>query len=207
MTLRILLASVAVLGLLTACGPRASKPTDLSATAPAGNPTAKPGSVGPGDKQAPVMVGADIITPLKPQQVWSVLSSLDNWGAWNPKVTKVNAGPGLNVGTQLSYGWEEREIKAALEDVKENERLVWKGARTGEDVLMRWEIRALGLNTGVSLRAVLRPGAGQTPIANAGAETSAWIGALQIELSRLADEATKAAKAAKKAPKKAVTKP
>jgi hypothetical protein len=194
-TYSILIAGLCAILALGACAsaPKA-KPAEGQAVQAKAQAQAQPGAVGPGDKKAPILVGPDFITPLKPAQVWSVLSSLDNWGAWNPKVTKVQAGPGLNVGTELRYGWEEREIKAVLEEVKEQERLVWKGARSGSDVLLRWEIKPLGVSTLVSLRAVLKPGAGQTPIANAGLETNAWIGALQIELNRLADEAKKAVK-------------
>jgi hypothetical protein len=185
---------IAGLSAVLALGACASSPKAKATEGALADPQAKPGAVGPGDKKAPILVGPDFITPLKPAQVWGVLSSLDNWGAWNHKVTKVQAGPGLNVGTELRYGWEEREVKAVLAEVKEQERLVWKGARSGSDVLLRWEIKPLGVNTLVSLRAVLKPSAGQTPIANAGLETNAWIGALQIELSRLADEAKKAVK-------------
>lgn len=205
-----LTAVCSALLMLGACasGPKAK--ADLSQPGTTAVAATKPGSAGPGKEAAPVQVGPDFLTPLKPQRVWDVLSSLDNWGAWNPKVTKVQAGPGLNVGTQLSYGWEEREVKATIEEVKDDQELTWKGARTGDDVLLRWEIRPMGVNTLVSLRAVLKPNAGATPIANAGAETNAWIGALQIELSRLADvdaKAAQAAKAAKKHSKKAVSKP
>lgn len=201
-TLPLLLAFSLALG---AC--KSAPKQDLSGAGPdklAAATAAKPGGAGPGDVKAPVQVGPDIMANLPAPQIWAVLASLDNWGAWNSKITKVNAGPGLNVGTELRYGWEEREVKAVIEEVKENEILAWKGTRTGKDVMMRWVLRPMGVNTVVSLRAVLRPGAGATPIANAGAETSAWIGALQIELNRLADEA---AKALKKPAKKAVSKP
>lgn len=197
--LNLLIAGALLLG---ACSSAPKKTSDASGSTAAAN--LAPGAVGPGDKKSPVMVGPDIVAPLSAPQVWAVLAGLDNWGAWNPKVTKVNAGPGLNVGTELRYGWEEREVKAIIEEVKENELLTWKGARTGDDVLLRWQLSPMGVNTVVSLRAVLRPGAGATPIANAGVETNHWIGALQIELRRLADDAVKSKK---KTVKKAVSKP
>lgn len=189
-----LFGTLAALAGLGACAgpakPKAQAPETAAAPAQAAlaQPAAKPGSVGPGDAKAPIQVGPDILTRLKPVQVWEVLAGLDQWGAWNPKVTRVQAGPGLNTGTELRYGWEDREIKAVIQEVREAQKLVWKGARSGSDVIMRWEIRPLGAETLVSLRAVLKPGSGATPIANAGLETQHWIGALQVELSRLEKE-------------------
>jgi hypothetical protein len=195
-TQRLVLAvAFGVAFLLGACATAGAKSSAPSAQG------AQPGSAGPGDKHAPILVGADILSPLPQDKIWTVLTALDNWGAWNQKVTKVNATPGLNVGTAITYGWEEREIQALVEELKEGETFAWRGARSGKDVLLRWQLRpAGGGNVLVSLRAVLKPGAGATPIANAGAETQAWMGALQLELNRLVEATKPAAKPSKKAP-------
>jgi hypothetical protein len=195
-TLALVLGLAALAG-LNACAAGhatgAAKPADAA--------PAKAAAAVPSPDKAPMLVGTDILTPLPVAKIWAVLSAIDNWGVWNPKITKVQAGPGLNAGTAVTYGWEEREIQAVIEDVKEDERLVWKGARTGKDVLMRWELRPAGQNVVVSLRAVLRPGANATTVANAGLETQAWMGALQVELTRLVDSLPKPAAKKKKAAK------
>lgn len=193
-TLKLVPALAAIL-LLQACASNQSKPSAAG--------SAEAAAVQPKPELKPMQVGPDITSPLKPAEIWAVLASLDNWGAWNKKVTKVDAGPGLNAGTRIRYAWEEREVDAVVEEVVENQVLTWKGARSGKDVLLRWQLRDSGGITSISLKAVLKPNAGATPIANAGAETSAWIGALQIELNRLYS-----AESAKKKPvKKPVSKP
>ncbi|HTB33814.1 MAG TPA: SRPBCC family protein [bacterium] len=153
-------------------------------------------------KDQPVMVGTDIIAQVPQAQVWALLTDVDNWGAWNSKVTKVSHGAGLNVGADLSYAWEEKSVSATLDDIKEPERFVWKGARSGDNVRMRWTLSGRPDNTTlVSLRAELKPNAGQTAIANAGVEISAWINALQTVLNKKAADIQAAAAAAAPAPK------
>ena len=168
--------------------------------------TAKPGSAGPGDQDAPIMVGPDIIAAVPAEMAWKSVSDVENWGAWNSKVTAVEPGAGLNTGTELKWKWEEKEIKSTVVDVKDGEMLWLKGCKTGSDVGLKWTIKALDpAHTVVSLRAVLKHNANQTLIANAGVETQAWLMALQDELNKKAATLAPAPKAkkAKKAAKKA----
>jgi hypothetical protein len=153
-------------------------------------------------KDQPVMVGTDIIAQVPQAQVWALLTDVDNWGAWNSKVTKVSHGAGLNVGADLSYGWEEKSVTATLEEIKEPERMVWKGTRSGDNVHMRWTLTGRPDNTTlISLRAELKPNANQTAIANAGNEISVWISSLQAALNKKAADIQAAAAAAAPAPK------
>jgi hypothetical protein len=153
-------------------------------------------------KDQPVMVGADIIAQVPQAQVWALLTDVDNWGAWNSKVTKVSHGAGLNVGADLSYVWEEKSVAATLDDIKEPERFVWKGTRSGDNVRMLWTLTGRPDNsTLVSLRAELKPNAGQTAVANASNEISVWISSLQAALNKKAADIQAAAAAAAPAPK------
>jgi len=191
---------VAALG--TACASGSKAPASGSAKSAAA-PTAVP--TPPGDKSAPIAVSTDIIVELKPAEVWAVLSDVDNWGAWNPKVTEIKHGAGLNVGTELSYRWEERKVEATVEQFKENELFVWRGARSGDNVLMQWTVRPNGTeNALISLRSVLTPKASQTFQANAGLENQAWMSSLQAELAKRLAAKPKPVKKAKAAQKKGV---
>jgi len=153
-------------------------------------------------KEAPVMVGTDIIAQVPQADVWALLTDVDNWGAWNSKVTKVSHGAGLNVGADLSYTWEEKSVSATLDDIKEPELFIWKGTRSGSNVRLRWILAARpNQSTLVSLRAELKPNASQTSIANASVEISAWIGALQTALNKKAAELQAAAAEAKAQPR------
>jgi hypothetical protein len=182
-------------------------PLTLAALAACAGPQAK--SAAPNQpaasqapKEQPVMVGTDIIVQVPQAQVWALLTDVDNWGAWNSKVTKVSHGAGLNIGADLSYTWEEKSVTATLDDIKEPERFVWKGTRTGDNVRMHWTLSGRPDGTTlVSLRAELKPNAGQTSVANAGNEISAWINALQVALNKKAADIQAAANAAAPAPK------
>lgn len=201
--LKLPLSLLALAGLCAAC---ASAPKSAASAKPA-SPAAPASTLRLDEAHAPVMVGPDIISVLPPAAVWAVLSDADNWGAWNNKVTGVAHTAGLNVGADLSYRWEEKDVKATIEEVKEPELLVWKGARAGSDVRLRWTLGARDDGgTLVSLRAVLHPKSGPTPIANAGNETQAWMSALQDELGKRAAAlpvATPVAKVKKKKKKAA----
>ncbi|HXB97854.1 MAG TPA: SRPBCC family protein [bacterium] len=186
---------------------RIALPLLLASLAACAAPQAKPAapnqpSASQPPREQPMMVGTDIIVQVPQAQVWTLLTDVDNWGAWNSKVTKVSHGAGLNIGADLSYKWEEKSVTATLDDIKESERFVWKGTRTGDNVRMRWTLTGRPDNsTLVSLRAELKPGAGQTTIANASAEISAWIGSLQMALNKKAADIQAAAAAAAPAPK------
>lgn len=183
------------------CASGAKTPATASATAPTPVPTP------PGDKSAPIAVSTDVIVELSPAEVWAVLSDVDNWGVWNPKVTEVKHGAGLNIGSELSYRWEEHKVEAVVEQLKENELFVWRGSRSGDNVLMQWTLRPSGAaNALVSLRSVLTPKASQTFQANAGLENQAWVSSLQAELAKRLAAKPKPVKKAK-APKKAAAKP
>lgn len=196
------IAAVALL--LGACA--SNKPKDASSDPVAAKAvaTAKPGSAGPGKEDAPIMVGPDIIAAVPADLAWKSITDVENWGAWNPKVTAVVPGAGLNTGTELKWKWEEKEINSTITEVKEGETLVMKGCKTGSDVGLRWTVKALDpSHTVISLRAVLKHNANQTLIANAGVETQAWLMALQDELNKKAATLKPAAKVkkAKKAAK------
>jgi hypothetical protein len=203
-TLGPLLAASLLLG---ACA--SNKPKDASSDPAAAQAVAhaKPGSAGPGDREAPIMVGSDIIAAVPVEQAWKTLSDVENWGLWNKKVTAVKPGAGLNTGTELHWNWEEKEVSATVVELKENELLLLKGSRTGSNVSLRWTMSGRDSDHCViSLRALLKPGASQTLIANASLETQAWVGSLQDELAKKAaalapaPKPKKAKKAAKKAP-------
>jgi hypothetical protein len=179
-------------------------PLALAALTACAGPQAKPAPNQPAayqpPKDQPVMVGTDIIAQVPQAQVWALLTDVDNWGAWNTKVTKVSHGAGLNVGADLSYGWEEKSVSATLDEIKEPDLFVWKGTRSGDNVRLRWSLTGRPDNsTLVSLRAELKPNASQTAIANAGNEISAWINALQTVLNKKAADIQAAAAPAPKA--------
>jgi hypothetical protein len=174
--------------LLAACAANKPKDASIDPTAAKAVANAKPGNAGPGDQAAPVLVGPDIIVAVPGDVVWKTLSDIEDWGAWNPKVTEVQPGAGLNTGSELTWKWEEKPIHSTVTDMKDGESLVLKGCRTGSDVSLKWAL-AKGQDdqhTVVSLRAVLRSGASPTLIANASVETQAWIMALQDEMAKKA---------------------
>jgi hypothetical protein len=180
--------SLLVAGLfLGACASNKAKDAASDPAAAKAVADAKPGSPGPGDKQAPVMVGPDVIAAVPVEEAWKTLSDVENWGAWNSKVTAVKPGAGLNTGTELQWKWEERGVSSTVVELKENELLLLKGCRTGSNVSLRWTLSARDKqHCLVSLRALLKPGANQTLIANASNETQAWMEALQGELAKKA---------------------
>jgi hypothetical protein len=202
---RFLLSLSAAALLLGACAHTPKNAAPAKDAAPAAAPT-------PDYSKQPVQVGTGVIVAATPAQVWTVLSDLDQWGAWNPKVTKLTAGPGLNAGTTVTYTWEEREVKAAIEDVKEGSLLQWKGARSGSDVTLKWMLIPVPAGSSVNLFAVLKPGAGATPQANALNEVQAWLDALKAEAEKrfpapVAPAPKAKGKGAKKAAKAAVSNP
>ena len=197
------LALVIASGLLIgACASNKSKDASSNAEAAKAVATAKPGSPGPGNSAAPVLVGPDIIAAVPAELAWKTVSDVENWGAWNAKVTQVKPGAGLNTGSELAWKWEEKDIHSSVVAFKDGESMELKGCKTGSDVGLRWTVRAMDKDhTVISLRAVLKPSASQTLIANAGIETQAWLNALQDELNKKA-AALAPPKKAKKAAKK-----
>lgn len=189
-----LFASLFCLAALSACAsaPKADKSADAAQPTPVA-------AAAPDNSKQPVQVGTGAIVSAKPAQVWALLTDVDQWGAWNPKITKVSATPGFNAGTEITYSWEEKELKAVVEELKEPELLVWRGTRHAADAKLRWMLYGVPAGTSVNVFAVLKPGAGATPQANAFNEADAWLKALAAEANKRYPATAAPAKAAKKA--------
>jgi hypothetical protein len=171
----------------------------LAACAGAPPAAGQPGATGPGKKEAPMMVGPDIIADVPLADAWALVSNVDKWSDWNSRISGVTHTAAVAEGAVISYVDGGKKIEASVTEFKDQSLLVWEGSATGSRVRLRWMLKAMDpARTLVSLRAELKPSAAQELMGQAGAETSQWISAVQVALAKQAQ----AIKAAAPAPKK-----
>jgi hypothetical protein len=165
------LMTLALAATLTAC----------AATPPAG----QPGAVGPGKKEAPLLVGPDIIVAVPVANAWALLSDVDHWSDWNSRVSGVTHTATVAEGAAFSYKDGGKEVDATVVTLKDQAELAWEGAAMGSHVRLHWTLKAMDAQrTLVSLRAELKPTASTEVMGAAGAETSNWVAAAQAALAK-----------------------
>ena len=165
-------------------------------------PAGQAGSVGPGKKEAPLLVGPDIIAEVPLADAWSLVSDVDHWSDWNARISGVTHTAAVAEGVALSYKDGGKAVDATVVTLKDQAELAWEGAAMGSHVRLHWTLKAMDAQrTLVSLRAELKPTSSTEVMGAAGAETSNWVAAAQAALAKKA-AALKAAAAPAPAKKK-----
>jgi hypothetical protein len=88
--------------------------------------------------QAPAVANAEalILAPL--EVVWSVQTKIDEWGRWNPDVSKVTLRGPLSVGTEFHWKAGGASIHSVLQEVEPKQRIAWSGRTLGIRAFHAW---------------------------------------------------------------------
>jgi len=147
--------------------PKPDAPMGAAAKAASSNP------------KAPVQIGPDAIVEAPLAGLWNLITHVEDWGAWNPKVTEVSPGAGLSQGASLSWRWEEDKVSSVIQVVKPNEEFAFLGSASGKKVLMRFKLASLDARrVRITLRGEIPYGSSQTLVDKVSHETMEWLTAL-----------------------------
>jgi hypothetical protein len=175
------LSSLAALSLLfSGCVHQASMVTTI-------NPATHVTEAGPKKAQRPETetLGPDVIVSLSAEEVWPIISNVEDWGSWCPSVTKVEPGAGLSPGAEVKWQWEEKEVDSVIVAVTENEEFDFKSCASSKKAEIHWRLRQRpDGSTLVSLRAVVPYGTASETMSKLGMELNTWITSLQAAANK-----------------------
>ncbi len=177
-------SSAFILALLLACGCMGAKPKPEDAV------TDKPGSLvlaKPKKAARPTTesISSSLILPATPEAIWPLLSKVEDWGAWNEKVTKVEPGSGLSPGAKIEWQYDEKDVTSTVVSVKEREELSFKPAGSAKKATLKWLLQPRGDGTTlVTLRGEVPYGTAAEVMGRLGTELNEWVTALKGALGK-----------------------
>ena len=83
------------------------------------------------DERAPVVGSSEIEIAAAPEVAWDVLTAIEEWPSWNPKVKTASMEGGLGEGTEFRWKAGPGTITSRIEDVERPRRIVWTGKTFG----------------------------------------------------------------------------
>lgn len=90
------------------------------------------------NQNAPVKAAKQIYIQAKPEQVWNILTEINNWVKWNTKITKAAIGQKPEAGTPFSWTVNGARIKSILHTVEKNRAFGWSGTTFGGSAIHNW---------------------------------------------------------------------
>ena len=103
----------------------------------------------PINENAPVKARRQLYIEAAPTQVWQVLTAVNNWPAWNAKITKAALPEAAHVGTAFKWTVNGAKINSIFHTVKPGVALGWTGSTFGGTAIHNWRLEATGSGTTV----------------------------------------------------------
>ena len=120
-----LVAALFLASFTTACGPSLRSMQEL----------ARAGQVQP---DAPLHARGSVTIAAPRDRVWSVLTDVSGWPAWQPNVKRVAPPASLDPGASFVWVNGKSEIHSTLEAVHPNEWLAWTGTVSTAKAIHIW---------------------------------------------------------------------
>ncbi|MBI1227135.1 MAG: polyketide cyclase/dehydrase [Bacteroidetes bacterium] len=103
------------------------------------------------NKAAPVVQSANIIIQASPALVWAVLTDIDNWPNWHPKISAAKLESPLTVGSCFTWAINGMKIKSTLQTVSPNVAFGWSGSAIGATAIHNWYLTEQAGSTFISV--------------------------------------------------------
>ena len=98
-----------------------------------------PGATRP-NPQAPAQTRQRIYVDVAPEQVWQVLSRLEEWPRWQRDIRRVRLRGPLRPGTLFDWKFGGTRLHAVLHTVRPGAALGWSGWATGSSAVQNWTL-------------------------------------------------------------------
>jgi uncharacterized protein YndB with AHSA1/START domain len=90
------------------------------------------------NQKAPVKQANQILINASPEQVWAVLTDINNWVSWNEKIIRADLVENLTLGAKFSWKVNGANIQSTLHTVKPNTTFGWSGSTFGGSAIHNW---------------------------------------------------------------------
>ncbi len=95
------------------------------------------------DSNAPVIVRSTIEIESTPDNVWNIMSDLENWPRWNPEIRSVRLAGPFAEGTEFKWKAGPGTIRSRLTAIEKPGTLGWTGITFGIRAVHVWGIRSI----------------------------------------------------------------
>lgn len=90
------------------------------------------------NQNAPVLQQNQIFIQASAEKVWAVLTNINNWTKWNPKITKAEIKEKPGVGSPFKWTVNGAKINSILHTVDLNRAFGWSGVTFGGSAIHNW---------------------------------------------------------------------
>lgn len=90
------------------------------------------------NQNAPVFQAAEILIHASPAQVWSVLTNINHWPAWNPNIKAAKLDGEAMVGASFHWKVKGASIRSILHTVNGQVAFGWSGTTFGGSAIHNW---------------------------------------------------------------------
>lgn len=99
------------------------------------------------NENAPVVQRNQILIEASPEQVWEVLTNINQWPVWNKKITKASLAQSLSNGSQFAWKVNGANIRSTLHTVEPTQAFGWSGKGFGASAIHNWYLEKQGNGT------------------------------------------------------------
>lgn len=90
------------------------------------------------NQQAPVFQSGKIFIQASPEVVWGVLTDINNWPNWNPKISRASLSGPIGPGAAFKWKINGAGIQSTLHTVTPNRAFGWTGVTFGGSAIHNW---------------------------------------------------------------------
>jgi hypothetical protein len=89
---------------------------------------------------APIQASVDVVIGASPEKVWTVLTAVNDWPKWQPKISHAQMAGPVERGTPFTWGGTGVQIKSRFALVEPNTRLAWIGSSMNAHAIHQWKL-------------------------------------------------------------------
>ncbi len=93
------------------------------------------------NEKAPVIARSEIKINAAPETVWNLLTDINNWPKWNPKVKNVNFDGKISIGNSFKWKAGPGSITSTFQEIIPPRRIVWIGKTLGIKGIHVWTLK------------------------------------------------------------------
>lgn len=90
------------------------------------------------NSKAPVFQANEILIQASPDRVWAVLTDINQWSNWNPKISWAMLEEAPRVGAKFNWKINGASIRSILHTVNTNRAFGWSGVTFGGSAIHNW---------------------------------------------------------------------
>lgn len=90
------------------------------------------------NQKAPVFQSSEIFIHARPEHIWTLLTDIDRWSEWQPKITRANLTGHPTVGATFNWKINGASIRSIIQTVEIAQLFGWSGTTFGGSAIHNW---------------------------------------------------------------------